>query len=145
MSRKRLEEQSVDTHYANTDLEIEADREPIALTAVFHQHEFFTLTERTKEDGSWHGSYETNDQYGEPDANITGFLDIIERLEGAALEAWQKCSRREFDIGYMAGYEPFNFTQMITLETLRRVVNAGAVIRITVYAAEPKPVPASTE
>jgi hypothetical protein len=124
-----LSEQEIQTHYANTDLEISSDREPLALTAVFHRHQFFGMTERTLEDGSWLGRYETYEQYKEPDANLAGFLEVIEGLEGSAQDEWQKCTQREFDIGYMAGYEPFGFTQMLTVETLSKVVKAGVVIR----------------
>jgi len=136
-----LDEQELHTHYANTDLEIDSKEEPFALKAVFQRHEFFAMTEQTLEDGSWLGRYETGEQYREPDANLAGFLGIVEDLEDVALDEWRKCTRREFDIGYMAGYEPFSFSQVLTVETLSRIVKAGAVLRLTIYAADPKDAP----
>lgn len=136
-----MAEQESQTHYINTDMEIRSNTEPLHLKAVFHGHQFFDMTERILEDGSWIGCYETGEQYIEPDANIAGFLDVVEGLEGAALYEWQKCTLRVFDIGYRAGYEPFRFEQMLTVETLSRVVIAGAVIRFSVYAPDPEHAP----
>ena len=135
-------EQGIYTHYANTDLEIGSDREPLELAAIFYRHQFFNMTEQTLEDGTWLGRYETGEQYTEPDSNMAGFLDVIEDLHGTALKEWQQCTRREFDIGYEAGHEPFCFNQMLTVETLTRAVKAGFIIRLTIYAAARKDAPA---
>lgn len=124
------------THYANTDLELTADCEPSALKVAFDQHGFCDLWERTLVDSHWEGCFETGESYYEPDGNIVGFLSVIEALEAEALREWQACTRRAFDIGYHVGYEPFDFSQALSAETIRRIANVGASLRITVYAPD---------
>ncbi len=135
------------THYANTDLELTADCEPLALKAAFDQHDFCDLWELTSEDSPWEGCFETGESYYEPDGNIAGFLAAIESLEGEALREWQTCTRRAFDIGYHVGYEPFDFSQALSAETIRRIANVGASLRITIYAPDKpnSPIPVSAD
>ena len=136
---KEQEREPEPTHYANTDLKIDADSKPHALQTVFDRHGFFDMWERPDEANSWQGCFETGEQYHEPDANIARFLSVIESLEEHARLEWQACTRREFDIGYSTRYEPFDFHQDLSADTLSRIAKLGASLRITIYAPDKIP------
>lgn len=65
-------------------------------------------------------------------------LEAIEAVlgpEGDARAAamWWACTRREFNIGYDCGAEPWAFNQGLSNETLRRIAACGGSLRWTLY------------
>ena len=124
------------THYINTDLKLSAPTELAPMTTALEARGYFTLYDR-EVDSHWESCCETGEQYDDPEPNIAAMLSVIEALDGPAKEVWQTCSIREFDIGYEGGYEPFSLKQGLSNEVLRRVVESGASLMITVYRAEP--------
>jgi hypothetical protein len=60
-------------------------------------------------------------------------LDIVEALEGEAQTLWNKCSLRNFNVGYACGQEPFAFNNRLGNATLLRVAKVGAGMEISLY------------
>ncbi len=72
-----------------------------------------------------------------PEFNIVRLLDVVDKLSESAKNIWNRCSKREFNIGYDCGNEPREFNQHISNPTLRRIVDCGGALRITLYPIRP--------
>jgi hypothetical protein len=60
-------------------------------------------------------------------------LAIVESLNEPIRSLWDRCTRREFNIGYDCGAEPWAFNQGLSTALLGRLAAAGASLRITLY------------
>jgi hypothetical protein len=86
-----------------------------------------------RDDGSWHATFETEESYDEPEQNIAAMLGVIESLPKAQYATWSNCTRRDFNIGYDCGDEPWEFNQVLSSELLGRLAKAGGSLRVTLY------------
>ena len=120
-------------HYLNTDLDLVSANELTALTAALESRGLYSLHMAHAANGLWRASFETETQHVEPDANIVGICEVLEGLEGQMADALKECTLREFNIGYDCGSEPHSFSHELSLATLRRIVDVGATLRITLY------------
>lgn len=85
----------------------------------------------------WRATFETTTQHPDPEANISEFLDAIESLTGADAELWQRCSKREFNIGYECGCGPGPAMEhVLSTQLLARLVAAGAAMGFTIYQVD---------
>lgn len=84
-------------------------------------------------DGLWYATFETSAQFAEPEPNIAAMLAIVESLARPLLSVWDGCTRREFNIGYDCGAEPWAFNQGLPAELLGHMAAAGASLRVTLY------------
>jgi hypothetical protein len=119
--------------YLNTDLDLVA---PISLTPLishFESAEVRPLAPTLGDDGNWYVTFETVEPFDEPDRNIVAMLCAIESASGEARTCWDSCTKREFNVGYDCGDEPWSFNQGLSNETLRRMADCGATFRITLY------------
>lgn len=120
-------------HYLNTDLDLVAADDLSLLANTFEQNTMFCLHVEQREDGLWYASFETNQTFAEPGQNIAEMLTTIESLGEPEISTWSACMVREFNIGYECGDEPWAFNQVITDQTLERIAEVGASLRITLY------------
>jgi hypothetical protein len=120
-------------HYLNTDLDVTSADDLTALAAAFETKGMYALHVTRGEDGQWWATFETNKCYEEPEQTIAVMLDAIESLDPALLTVWQGCTRREFNIGYDCGDEPWAFNQALSSQVLGRIASAGSLLRITIY------------
>jgi len=74
----------------------------------------------------------------EPEPNIKRLLDAVDALSDESRELWSRCSKREFNVGYDCGDEPWSFNQGLSNDVLRRMSNCGASFRITLYPHRPE-------
>ena len=129
--------------YLNTDLDLTSTDDLTALAAAFEAACVPPLHVTRNEDGLWYACFETDEQHVEPEPNITAMLAVVEALAPPLRSVWAGCSRREFNIGYDCGREPWEFNQGLSPELLGRIAAAGAALRVTLYpdreqgAAEP--------
>ena len=124
--------------YLNTDLDLIAAEDLSPLAAHFEANAFLSLRCDREPDGNWYGTFEIfAETYEEPEACIQAMLAVIELLDGPPRDVWQSCTRREFDIGYDCGSDPWAFNNRLTAETLRRIAECGASLRITIYPERP--------
>jgi hypothetical protein len=123
--------------YLNTDLDLISSDELTALATVFEARGLFPLHVSRRDDGLWYASFETQDQHTEAEPNIAALVAVVESLAEPHRSMWSGCTRREFNIGYDCGSEPWGFTQALSSGLLGRVSAVGASLRITLYPARP--------
>ncbi|MBL8873477.1 MAG: hypothetical protein JNK90_27130 [Planctomycetaceae bacterium] len=121
--------------YLNTDLDLVATCSLEDLRAEMVQHGLFGRATPC-DDGTWYAMFEDCNA-DEPEPNIINLLDALDQLSPAATQVLQQCTRFEFNIGYDCGAEPLTVPQTISHATLRRIVEHGASIRITLYPYRP--------
>lgn len=121
--------------YLNTDLDLVAACSLEDLRAEMVQHGLFGRA-TPWDDGTWYAMFEDCNA-DEPEPNIINLLDALDQLSPAATQVLQQCTKFEFNIGYDCGAEPLPVPQTISHATLRRIVEHGASIRITLYPYRP--------
>jgi len=123
--------------YLNTDLELVASVPLDDLAVSFELLGVFPLHVTHGGDGLCDCWLETENDHDEPEANIAEMLSAIESLPAPAMKIWNDCTKREFNIGYDCGDEPWAFNQGLSNETLRRMAACGATLRVTLYPFRP--------
>ena len=73
------------------------------------------------------------DEVGGADVFINEFCTLIENLSVESKEIWNRCNRKEFDLGFQCGNTPKTFRTKIQAETINRCAELGASIMITAY------------
>jgi hypothetical protein len=119
--------------YLNTDLDVTSAHDLTALAVVFKSRGLFPLHVDRGDDGLWYATFETEEEHTEPETNIAAMVAAIESLGEPNRSVWLGCTRREFNIGYDCGAEPWAFNQGLTCELLGRVAAVGASLRFTLY------------
>ena len=119
--------------YLNTDLDINSPADLTPLAAAFEKRRIDSLHVTQLDDGSWFATFETKKQHLEPERNIAAMLTVIESLTKPLRAVWDSCTRREFNIGYDCGDEPWEFNQGLSSELLGRLAAVGGSLRITLY------------
>lgn len=122
--------------YANTDLDLTSAEHLTGLAAAFEAQGVSPLHVTRADDGLWYATFEVDypdDQHDEPEPTITVMLAAIESLSAPLRGVWSGCTRREFNIGYECGKEPWAFNQGLSSELLGRIAAVGASLRITLY------------
>jgi hypothetical protein len=117
--------------YLNTDLDLVCDVD-LAMLAAEMESRGLVAVLRAGNDGLFYVTCEDNSDT-EPEPNIKRLLDAVESLSDSAGELWARCSKREFDVGYDCGDEPWAFNQALSNDVLRRMADCGASFRITLY------------
>jgi hypothetical protein len=125
--------------YLNTDLDLVCDIDPATLATEFESRDL-SVNVTHGDDGLWYILCE-DDNDTEPEPNIVRLLDAVDSLTDAARAIWQRCSKREFNVGYDCGDEPWAFNQGLSNDVLRRMATCGATFRVTLYPYRPDPGP----
>ncbi|MGD9671230.1 MAG: hypothetical protein AB7U75_19650 [Hyphomicrobiaceae bacterium] len=125
-------EQKVRIQYLNTDLLLESESDLHGLARHFEAADCYALY--LSEDGH-HAGFESGHAPldSTPAQTISMLMDVIERLEGQHLAAWNACTSRELDVGYACGCEPYSANDLITSQLLRRMADAEISLVITLY------------
>ncbi len=121
--------------YLNTDLDLVCDVDPAMLATEIESHDLVALV-NPGDDGLFYVMCEDNNDT-EPEPNIKRLLDAVDALSDGARELWARCSKREFNVGYDCGDEPWAFNQGLSNDVLRRMADCGASFRITLYPHRP--------
>jgi hypothetical protein len=135
VSGSAAEEGAVDATicYLNTDLDLTSSGDLTALAGVLESRGIRPLHVTRSEDGLWYATFETTDSHDDPEPNIAAMVVVIESLVEPHRSVWLGCSRREFNIGYDCGAEPWAFNQGLSCELLGRMAAVGASLRWTLY------------
>jgi hypothetical protein len=123
----------VPIRYENTDLDLVSSDDLTPLAAAFKSGGVPPLHVTLGEDGRWYTTLETGERYTDPEPNIVAMLRVVEALGRPLGLAWKSCMLREFNIGYTCGREPWAFNHGLSTGILRRMADAGASLRITLY------------
>ena len=121
------------TKYINTDLDLKAAFDLKPLTDALEALGVLPLHNPQLYEGDWSVTLETEQNYEDPEANITAMLDAIDALEGQPLVLWNECNNRVFDIGYKCGGIPYCLRNELSNGALLRIAQAGAELRVTIY------------
>lgn len=121
--------------YLNTDLDLVCDVDPALLAAEFEARDL-AVNVHAGEDGLFYVMCE-DDNDTEPEPNILRLLDAVDALTDGARDLWNRCSKREFNVGYDCGDEPWAFNQGLSNDVLRRMADCGSNFRITLYPHRP--------
>jgi hypothetical protein len=119
--------------YLNTDLDLSDAVDLGPLASAFEAHGMCTLHINRGNDGLRRATFETARQHEEPEATISEMLAVVEGLQAPLLKDWRACMLREYNIGYDCGAEPWGFNHGLSTQLLRRLADAGATLRITLY------------
>lgn len=119
--------------YLNTDLDLVAPTSLALLIAHLESCGVSPLQPTLGDDSNWYVTFETDDTFVEPCSNIAAMLTAIESAVGDAQQCWNTCTKREFNVGYDCGDEPWSFNQGLSNDTLRRIAASGATLRVTLY------------
>ena len=119
--------------YLNTDLDLVSADDLTALAAGLAALGVHALHADMREDGLWYATFETDDSCEEPEHSIVLILAAVEAFDESQRGAWRACAVREFNVGYESGEGPWGFNQLVSADTLRRMADAGAGLRITLY------------
>ncbi len=76
---------------------------------------------------------DSEDEVGGADIFINEFCKLIENLSISSKRVWDKCHRKEFDLGFQCGNTPKTFKTIIQSSTIKRCAELGASIMFTVY------------
>ena len=121
--------------YLNTDLDLVCDVDPASLAAEFEARDL-AVNVHAGDDGLFYVMCEDNNDT-EPEPNILRLLDAVDALTHASRELWNRCTKREFNVGYDCGDEPWSFNQGLSNHALRRMADCGSTFRITLYPHRP--------
>lgn len=119
--------------YLNTDLDLTSACDLTTLTQAFEIGGVPPLHMTRGDDGLWYATFETAEHFSEPQLNIAAMLDVVESLPDPLRSIWDGCTRREFNVGYDCGVEPWAFNQGLSTELLGRMAAAGTSLRVTLY------------
>ena len=121
--------------YLNTDLDLVCDVDPAVLAAEFEARDLAVSVHAGDEGLFYVMCEDCNDT--EPEPNILRLLDAVDALTDASRELWNRCIKREFNVGYDCGDEPWSFNQGLSNDVLRRMADCGSTFRITLYPHRP--------
>ena len=125
-----------EARYLNTDLLIKSEED---LTPLINDlgEEVFVLHNEKIED-HFYAYLEISDNNSEPNEDIEKFCDLIESLKQKHREIWNNAIYRIFDIGYESGDSSENYSTDLRSETVSRIGNCEASIRVTIYPVPPE-------
>jgi hypothetical protein len=127
---------NIAAHFINVDLDLKSTTTLRPLLEVWSDRVGQLHT--PDKDGRKHWlRLELSAEPRDPEAGILEFCRMVRRLRGAAREAWQKASSREFDIGVQAGLEKRAAEWVLSRKVVDAMHEVGAHIRVTVYSPLP--------
>jgi hypothetical protein len=124
--------------YITTDLDIQASFDFTPLAEALKTLHVRAHINPMCYDMKWQANFNADWQFEEPNTTIAAMLNALDRLDHDSLLAWSKCERREFNIGYDCGNEPWAYNDGLSNETLARLAKSGATLRITIYPERPE-------
>ena len=119
--------------YLNTDLDLTCTDDLTELANAFQVGGVPPVHVTKGDDGLCYATFESDVQHAEPEPNIAQMLAIVESLAEPLRCLWARCTRREFNVGYDCGAEPWAFNQGLSATILGRIAAAGASLRVTLY------------
>ena len=119
--------------YLNTDLDLVSRANPAPLLERLESAGVYPLHAWRGDDGLWYATLTGSGDHDGPEGTMAELLDAVESLPPAMVRRWRAARLREFNIGYQGGSAPWAFNQGLTAKTLRRLADARARLRITLY------------
>lgn len=135
-----------DFHFINVDLELESNESVQPLVEELSENTYSLYCSDIDEMANlelnineingidFYELYnDEKDLVGGVDLHIVEFCKLIENLSDESRKIWDKCHRKEFDVGFQSGNTKKSFNTLIQAETIKRCAELGATIGIKVY------------
>ena len=129
-------EQTPTIRYLNTDLDLVSGLDPSMLASELEE-QGLAVHVHPGDDGLFYVLCEDRND-SEPEPNIRRLMDAVDELSVDSRRIWAQCSKREFNVGYDCGDEPWSFNQGLSNDIIRRIADCGASFRITLYPYRPE-------
>jgi hypothetical protein len=135
----------IDFHFVNVDLEIESTEslqpllqelgnEVFNLNRLDEKSATLELSVESRNGMDFYETYDdVKDDIGGVDIHIEEFCNLIEKLSPETRKIWNKCHRKEFDIGFQCGNTSKTFRTAISAKTVQKCAKLEATVTITVY------------
>ena len=123
--------------YRNTDLMLELGEDLSLLVQELCANGLFAL-HCTLHDTTWYAALEIDRESESAEDTLACFLNAIESLTPSARLHWDQCRKRELDVAFDCGDEPWAFNTGLSHATLSRLVAVGASLRLTLYPERPE-------
>lgn len=127
----------MDTSYSNVDLVIESKTDLTPLVNELGSRVFVLNPSHVAGAPLYKAELECFPKKAGPEGAVSRFCDLIEKLSATSKSIWKNCKKREFDIGFTAGLEPWPFVACLSTSTLNRVASLNATLAITIYPYRP--------
>jgi len=123
-----------EVRYLNVDLLVKSR---IDLTPIVNEfgEDVLVLT-NGKAGDFYHAYFEIAGSHAGPNEDIGYFCSLIESLDQNERELWDNSISKIFDVGFESGEAPQSYSADIRPETIKRMSQCGASIRITVYPSD---------
>jgi hypothetical protein len=131
------------TSFLNADLMIRSSSDLNYFSKELEQRGFMVVGDvHQMDDGLWTAAFELDaDIQPESETDheyllhiVDGLLSCVEALPQFLKKQWDELQERTLDMGFEAGTEVRQYTRQISLNFLERMVAAGIVLAITIYA-----------
>ena len=117
-----------ETHFLNVDLDIESDGHVQAFAAFFEENAVVLSAESHFLSVESAGGSQTLAE------TLRSLIDLIETSPPEIRAAWDRCSRRSFNIGVQAGASPRYVELGVPADLVAAIAGLGGDIIVTVYA-----------
>lgn len=123
--------------YLNTDLDLVSPDDPTSLVTALESGGLMrALHPPSESDGRWFVMFEAEEDgptSREPQTHIAAMLTAIEALSGPQRAAWDRCPKRELNLGFDRSAEQQTLAAAIPPAMLARMAAAGVSLQLTLY------------
>ena len=133
MHTGRIEEH---LRFANVDLELESEGDLQLLIDELGSDVNVQFHGKLKSNNNFASlslSHLKGGPYGDADTTVSAICDLLDGLSQNSKDIWSGCCVKEFDIGFESGVDGAQLESRLENNTLRRVVELGATMEITIY------------
>ena len=126
-----------DIRYLNVDLMLKSREDLTPIVNAFGED--VVALSNNKAGNFYYASFEIAGSHAGPSEDIEYFCCLIEGLEDENRKLWNNAFYRIFDIGYESGNSNNSFSSDLRKNVLKRMAEANASIRVTIYPYAPPP------
>jgi hypothetical protein len=124
------------THYANVDLDVYAGVPLDGFVQAIGEGALVLHVGGERRKYEAHVELASSRPALSADDTIAGLIQLIQSLPRVHRKTWDSATRREFNIGIDAGFEPHGFELRLLPRTLQAIADVRGVLVITVYAPD---------
>lgn len=135
-SKKKLNKKQ-HTRFLNVDLDIESKYDISPIIKDFGD-KVFILNDQPHTEGNHNLSVEVSDSFcqQDPEGLISRYVELINSFSDNAKDAWNKCHKKTFDIGYESGFTPYSIDSELSANTIKAIASLGASVGVTLYSVQ---------
>lgn len=119
--------------YINTDLELLSREDISDLIDFLKSNGMYILHNLVNESGKNDAWLELDLDSNKAQETIRLMIDVLLKMEGKARKQWELCEKKDFNIGFDCGSEPWAFNEELPDTLIKKVAEFNAGIKITIY------------